>query len=246
MKKPILILGATSAMARAAAIIWAKRGHDLFLASRDKNEVERIAADLTIRYEVTVKHAAFSIENTSEHGAFINRAVQDMGDVFGVLLACGYLGDQAKAAHDFVEAERIIDVNYTGACSVLTHCANHLARQQSGFIAAISSVAGDRGRQSNYLYGSAKGGLSIYLEGLRNRLFAQKVHVLTIKPGFVDTSMTYGKPGMFLVASPEHVAEAIVKAVDKKKNVIYVPWFWRIIMSIICSIPECIFKRLKL
>ena len=246
MKKPILILGATSGMARAAAIIWAKRGHDLFLASRDKNELERIAADISIRYEVTVKHAPFSIENISQHEAFVAKAAQEMGDISGVLLACGYLGDQAKAVSDFAEAQRIIDVNYTGACSVLTHCANILSKQQSGFIAAISSVAGDRGRQSNYLYGSAKGGLSIFLDGLRNRLYSQKVHVLTIKPGFVDTSMTYGRPGMFLVASPERVAEAIVRAADKRKNVIYVPWFWRIIMSIICSIPECLFKRLKL
>jgi short-subunit dehydrogenase len=246
MKQPILILGATSAIAKCAAAIWAQRGHSLFLASHDRAETERIALDLSIRYDVQTRFEAFDITDISSHEAFIIRVKQEMGGIFGMLLACGYLGDQAKAAADFSEAQRIIDVNYTGACSILSRCADMMVAQQYGFIAAISSVAGDRGRQSNYFYGSAKGALSIFLQGLRNRLQSQNIHVLTVKPGFVDTAMTYGRPGMFLVASPNRVAEAVVKGVDKQKNEIYVPWFWRLIMGIICAIPECLFKRLKL
>lgn len=246
MKKPILILGATSMIARMAAISWAKRGHDLFLASRDKQELERIAADIAIRYGVIVQHALFDIEAMDKHEEFIEKISRETGGIFGVLLACGYLGNQAKAIVDFAEAKKIIDVNYVGACSVLTHCANALANQSQGFIAAVSSVAADRGRQSNYVYGSAKAGLSVFMEGMRNRLHSHGVHVLTVKPGFVDTAMTYGRPGMFLVASPEAVGEAIVKAIDKRKNVVYIPWFWRLIMGVIRNIPECIFKRLKL
>ena len=116
----------------------------------------------------------------------------------------------------------------------------------NGFIIALSSVAGDRGRQSNYIYGSAKGGLSVFLQGLRNRLFHSGVRVITIKLGFVDTAMTFGLPNLFLVASPQEVGKKIVKAVNRGRNVVYIPWFWRLIMGIICSIPECVFKRLKL
>lgn len=246
MKKTILILGATSMIARMAAMSWAKRGYGLYLASRDQQEVERISADIAIRYDVAVYHAFFDIEQVERHERFIEKVVRETGGIFGVLLACGYLGNQAQAVVDASEMKKIIDVNYLGACSILTHCANALSRQNAGFIAGISSVAGDRGRQSNYVYGSAKAGLSVFLSGMRNRLYAQGIHVLTIKPGFVDTAMTYGRPGMFLVADPEQIGEAIVKAVDRRKDVLYVPWYWRAIMSIIKSIPECIFKRLKL
>lgn len=246
MKKPILVLGATSALARAAAASWAKRGHDLYLASKDRGELERVSSDIALRFDVAVRHGVFDIEDFSQHEVFVERAFREMGEVCGVFLACGYLGDQSKAIGDFAEAKKIIDVNYTGACSMLSHCANALSKQRKGFIAAVSSVAGDRGRQSNYFYGSAKGGLNVFLEGLRNRLYSQGVHVLTIKPGFIDTAMTYGKAGMFLVASPERISESIVKAVEKRKNVVYAPWFWRVIMGIIRSVPECIFKRLKL
>lgn len=225
---------------------WAQRGHDLYLAARDKGELERIAADLTIRYDVSVRFASFDCEEVLQHEAFVDKVTKEAGNLHGVFFACGYLGDQAKAIGDFSEAKKILGVNFIGASSVLTHCANVLAKQQMGFIAVLSSVAGDRGRQSNYVYGSAKGGLNVFLEGLRNRLFPHGVSVLTIKPGFVDTAMTYGRGGMFLIASPKDVAEAIIKAVDKKKNVIYVPWFWRLIMSVIRNIPECLFKRLKL
>lgn len=246
MKNPILIIGATSSLARAAACIWAKRGHSIFLASRERSELERLSSDIKIRYDVTVRYATFNIEDFNSHQNFLKGVIQEMGGLYGVLLVSGYLGDQAIAIGDFKEAKAIIDINYTGACSILSHCANALFEKREGFIAAVSSVAGDRGRQSNYIYGSAKGGLNIFLQGLRNRLSPQNITVLTVKPGFMDTAMTYGRQGMFLIASPQKVGKAIVEAVDSRKNVIYVPWFWRLIMMIICAIPESLFKRLKL
>ncbi len=142
--------------------------------------------------------------------------------------------------------KRIIDSNFTGAASILSHCANHFESMKSGFIIGISSVAGDRGRQSNYVYGAAKGALSLYLQGLRNRLYPGGVRVITIKPGFVDTAMTYGLPGLFLVASPQYMGNRIVAALGKSADVVYLPWFWRYIMLIIKLIPEPIFKRMKL
>jgi short-subunit dehydrogenase len=157
----------------------------------------------------------------------------------------GYLGDQAKGQCDGEEARRILETNFTGCVSALNILANHFEPRRAGFICAISSVAGDRGRQSNYLYGAAKAGLSAYLQGLRNRLFHAHVKVLTVKPGFVDTHMTYGRSGLFLVASPESVAKGIFRAIVKGKDVVYLPWFWRPIMLVVRSIPEGIFKRLR-
>jgi len=156
------------------------------------------------------------------------------------------LGDQAKAQVIWDEARLILETNFTGCVSALNILANHFELKRTGFICAITSVAGDRGRQSNYHYGAAKAGLSVYLQGLRNRLFPAGVNVITVKPGFVDTRMTYGRPGLFLLASPESVAQGIFRAIVKGKSVVYLPWFWRPIMLIVRSIPETIFKRLKM
>jgi short-subunit dehydrogenase len=161
------------------------------------------------------------------------------------VLAFGYLGDQ-QAARDFSAGAKVIASNFTGAVSILGYCANYLEQLHRGFIIGISSVAGDRGRQSNYVYGAAKGALSLYLQGLRNRLHPGGVRVITIKPGFVDTAMTYGLPGLFLVASPQNIGERIVAALGKSADVVYLPWFWRYIMLIIKHVPEAIFKRMKM
>lgn len=241
----VLILGATSAMARGAAAAFARRGHALYLAARDVGELERIAADLGIRYGVTVKFGAFDAEAHDTHCAFFERVVQEMGGLEGVVLASGYMGD-SLAARNFDVGARVIAVNFTGAASILSHCADYFENMRRGFIIGISSVAGDRGRQSNYVYGASKGALSLLLQGLRNRLFPAGVRVITVKPGFVDTAMTYGLPGLFLVASPADVGERIVRALQGHADVVYVPWFWRYIMLIIKSIPEVVFKRLKL
>ena len=245
MSEAVLILGATSAIARATAAAFAVRGAALYLASRDLDELRRIAADLRLRHGVEVRYGLFDAEATGTHEAFLQTVIEEMPDLSGVVLAFGYLGDQ-QAARDFSVGAKVIASNFTGAASILSHCANYFEPLKRGFIIGISSVAGDRGRQSNYVYGAAKGALSLYLQGLRNRLFASGVRVITIKPGFVDTAMTFGLPGMFLVASPQTVGERIVRALDKSADVVYLPWFWRYIMLIIKHIPEPIFKRLKL
>jgi short-subunit dehydrogenase len=153
---------------------------------------------------------------------------------------------QSEAQNDLKTARQAIDVNFTSVVSLLTFVANDFEARRHGFICVFSSVAGDRGRQSNYVYGSAKAALSAFLGGLRNRLFKSGVHVTTVKPGFVDTAMTWGLPGMFLVASPEAVAEDTFRAVSHGRSQIYTPFFWRYIMLIIKSVPEFVFKRMKM
>lgn len=245
MNKSVLILGATSAIASGTAAAFAAQGYGLYLASRDKEELRRIAADLRLRYGVKVSYGLFDAEATQSHGDFLQSVIGEMKELSGVVLAFGYLGDQI-AARDFSVGAKIIAINFTGAASILGHCADYFEPLQRGFIIGISSVAGDRGRQSNYVYGAAKGALSLYLQGLRNRLYPSGVRVITVKPGFVDTAMTYGLPGLFLVASPQSIGERIARAPGKSADVLYLPWFWRYIMLIIKHIPEPIFKRLKL
>ncbi|HET9113117.1 MAG TPA: SDR family oxidoreductase [Burkholderiales bacterium] len=246
MRKIVLILGATSAIARAAAAEFAEQGFDLYLAGRDAEELTRIAADLTIRYRVKAGWGIFAAESLSDHARFFAQVISSMGEIDGVVLAMGYLGDQS-AARDFdAGGAEVILVNFTAAASILSHCVNYLEARRQGFIIGIGSVAGDRGRQSNYTYGAAKGGLALYLQGLRNRLYASGVRVITVKPGFVDTAMTYGMPGLFLVASPQYVGKRIVSALHKSADVIYVPGFWRYLMLVIKLIPETVFKRMKL
>jgi short-subunit dehydrogenase len=243
---PVLILGASSSIARAAAYAFAAKGHTLYLAGRDMLDLERLAADIKVRYQVDACFGYFDAADFDTHASFLQKVVEEMQGLKGVLAAFGEFKDQQKAITDFSYAKKIIDINFTGMCSILTACGNYLGRQGDGFIIAISSVAGDRGRQSNYIYGAAKAGLNAFLEGLRNRLYHAGVRVITIKPGFVDTAMTYGLPNLFLVASPQEVGEKIVRTLNRSRDVIYIPWFWRDIMRIIRAIPEPLFKRLKL
>jgi NAD(P)-dependent dehydrogenase (short-subunit alcohol dehydrogenase family) len=240
------VLGATSAIARGTAAALARRGYPLYLGGRDESELVRIAADLNIRYQAEVRYGAVDASDYATHRLFLEGVVETMGGLEGVVWTIGYLGDAMVARTQFQEAERVIVVNFTSAVSLLSECANYLEGKGSGFIIGLSSVAGDRGRQSNYHYGAAKGGLNLFLQGLRNRLFPAGVRVLTVKPGFVDTAMTFGLPGLFLVASPRKVGERIVAALERPRDVIYVPGFWRYIMFVIRAIPESLFKRLKL
>jgi len=245
MSGNVLILGATSAIARGTAAAFAARGDDLYLASRDLDELKRIAADLQVRYGVKVLCGKFDATATETHTAFFLSVIKETQALSGVVLAFGMLGDQ-QAARDFNTAEKIIASNFTGAVSILSLCANYFEPFKRGFIIGISSVAGDRGRQSNYVYGAAKGALSLYLQGLRNRLQPSSVRVITIKPGFVDTAMTFGLPGMFMVASPQTIGKQIVRSLGKSADIVYLPGFWRFIMLIIKHIPEFIFKRMKM
>ncbi len=248
-KPCVLILGGASAMLRATAIEFARKGYNLILADREEVETRLVAADITIRYNVAAVARPFEGLDYASHPAFFDDCVKSAGGkLAGVVLGYGYLGDQKKAEADFAEARRIVEINYTSAVSMLGLAANHFETHKEGFIVAVSSVAGDRGRQSNYLYGSAKGALSLFLQGMRNRLAPLGVTVLTVKPGFVDTAMTYGmfKPNHPLVATPAKIGKDIVRAVETRRDVIYTPWFWAIIMLIIRTIPERNNKKLKL
>jgi decaprenylphospho-beta-D-erythro-pentofuranosid-2-ulose 2-reductase len=240
----VLILGATSDIAVALAAKFASEEYMVTLAGRDEQRLVVIAADLEIRYSTTVSIVMFDALNFKSHEQFY-KALPHRPDI--VVCVFGMLGDQFKAQADWKECAMILDSNYTGAVSILNVVANDFEARKSGVIAGISSVAGDRGRQSNYFYGSAKAGFTAYLSGMRNRLCRSNVHVLTVKPGFMKTKMIEGMktPGP-LTASPEVVAKTIYKAIISRKNTIYVLSVWRLIMAIICMIPESIFKKLKL
>ncbi|MCH8979082.1 MAG: SDR family oxidoreductase [Armatimonadetes bacterium] len=245
MSGPVLVLGATSAIARAVANELAANGNDIYLAGRDLPELWRIASDIEIRYQVESFVGVFDAEDPKSHAVFISNAVRRAGAFGGAVLAFGYLGDQDAVESEPQRAQAVIARNYSGAVSILLHLANHFEDTRVGFIVGISSVAGDRGRVTNYVYGSAKAGLTTFLQGLRCRLAKVGVPVLTVKPGFVDTAMTFGKEGMFLVADPETVAAEIVRAINGRKDVIYVPGLWKWIMLVVRSIPERVFKKLK-
>lgn len=242
--KWLLILGAKSDMAKSLAHALAKQGFHLYLAARNCEELEHDSQDLAVRYGIQAKTVEYDALDFSSHARMYDRLEVKPE---GVVYVTGYLGDQRKAEHDFAEARRILDTNFTGAVSILNYIAQDFARKNSGFIIGISSVAGDRGRQSNYLYGSAKAGFSAYLSGLRNRMCRSNVMVITVKPGFVMTKMTeHLNLPKLLTAQPDEVAEDIVRAWKKNKNVIYTRWYWRYIMAIIKNIPENIFKKLSL
>ena len=242
----ILILGATSPIARALAERYAEEGHPIALAARAKGEAERIAKDLAIRHGVETLALAFDALAYDTHAAVVDQTVSALGPIDVALIAFGDMGDQEDSEHSFEAARHIIDVNYTGAVSVCEALAKTMSARERGCIVGIASVAGDRGRKSNYFYGSAKGAFALYLQGLRNRLFASNVHVVTVKPGFVDTRMTFGMETKIPIAAPDDVAKAIVHAVEYRSNVLYFPHFWAGIMGVIKAIPEELFKRLSL
>lgn len=240
----ILILGATSDIAKAVSHHYAREKHQLLLAGRKWEELEKEAKDLEIRYGIHPSIHPFEATETHTHHSFYHNLPHkpDM-----VLLAFGHLGDQKELEKDWEQASHTLSVNFIGACSVLHHIANDFEERKEGRIVGISSVAGERGRASNYYYGSAKAGFTSFLSGLRNRLSDKGVHVLSVKPGFVSTRMITGmNPPPILTAETQEVAKRIAKAVEKKKNVIYVRGIWRWIMLIIRNIPEPIFKKMSL
>jgi decaprenylphospho-beta-D-erythro-pentofuranosid-2-ulose 2-reductase len=241
----ILILGSTSPIARALASRFALDGAELYLAARDSAEAARIAGDLSLRTGVTTHSGRFDAADFASHAAFIREVVAALGGLDGVVLCFGTLGDEDSAQTDSAAAIATVHQNFTGAISMLTIAARHLEMQGAGFLIVIGSVAGDRGRARNYVYGSAKGALALFTQGLRGRLAKSGVHVMTVKLGTVDTRMTYGREGAMLTVSPERAADAIFNAWRRKAEVVYVPWFWRIIMGVLKVVPEKQFKRVS-
>jgi len=242
----ILIIGATSAIAEACAKRFAAQGHSLFLLARNTERLESLAQDLRVRGAKAVHCATFEASALDSHQALLEQVKTELNGLDRVLIAHGTLSDQQTCEQSVELTLQELQTNALSVIALLTRLADHFEEQRHGCIAVISSVAGDRGRQSNYIYGTAKGALSIFLQGLRNRLQKSDVQVLTIKPGFVDTPMTASFPKGPLWASPEKVALDIDKAIEKKKDVLYTPGFWMLIMFVIRSVPETLFKRLSL
>ncbi len=245
-KKKILVLGATSGIAEATCRIWAGQRASLFLVGRNAPRLEVVAADLRVRGAAEVFTAVVDLDDTAKHPELLAHAVNTLAGLDVAYLAHGVLGDQAAGEQDFAVAEQILHTNLISAVSLLTWLANFCAQRRSGVLAVISSVAGDRGRKSNYLYGASKAGLSAFLGGLRNRVDREGVTVLNIKPGPVKTAMTINMPGSHKFADVNKVAATIVKAIEAKQDTLYVPFQWQPIMFVIRHIPERVFKKLNL
>lgn len=240
----LLVLGANSDIAVATTRRFAKEGWNVHLASRDMNNLSKEAVNLRLRHEVQVKEVFFDATDFNSHSQFYSELEPKP---LGVIVTFGFLANQSEAQKDFSVARKIVESNYLGAVSILEVIAQDFERKGSGFIVGVSSVAGDRGRASNYIYGSAKAGFSAYLSGLRHRLSKAGVHVMTVKPGFVATKMTAGMElPKKLLATPQEIAEAIYQGVVAKRNTIYAKKIWRMIMLIIRHIPETIFKKSNL
>ena len=244
--RKVLVVGATSAIAQETMKLFAGDGDSLFLVGRDQKKLEAVADDLRVRGSQRVEVLPFDLNNFDGHQRMLLAATESLGNIDTVLVAHGTLPDQPLCQTSSDETLRALQTNCLSAILLLTHIANQFERQRNGTIAVISSVAGDRGRQSNYVYGTAKAAITIFLQGLRNRLHPVGVHVLTVKPGFVDTPMTADFTKGLLWTRPETVGRKIYRAIERQRNVVYIPWFWRWIMLIIKSVPEVLFKKLKL
>lgn len=242
----IMIVGATSAIAQETARFFAGDGASFFLVARDPDKLQTLSDDLSVRGAKQVTTFALDVNDFERHEDCIQTAIQSLDGLDAVLIAHGTLTDQQKAQTDLDYALQEIKTNALSVIALLTPLANYFEEQRRGSIAVISSVAGDRGRASNYVYGAAKATVNAFVAGLRGRLAKAGVHVLTVKPGFVDTPMTADLKKNALYASPVVVGEAIYKAMLQRRDVLYTPWYWMLIMMIIRNIPARIFKRLNL
>lgn len=245
MNRTWIIVGATSAMARAFARKVAEDGAHVLLAGRDMADMKRTKMDCQLRGAPSAFAVMFDARKPGTFDEIAMKASVQDGEI-NVAVFVGSMPEQSDIDDDPVLIDGTIQDSFTGPARLLHRLAPILESRGCGTVIGVGSVAGDRGRLSNYVYGSAKAGFHTYLAGLRNRLGRSGVHVVTVKPGFVDTAMTWGLDGMFLVASPEKVADDLMRAVNKKRNTIYTPFFWRYIMLIIMHVPEFIFKKLKI
>lgn len=237
----VLIIGAKSDIAKSLAEVYAKNNYNLYLAGRNIGEIEEFSNTLKEKNNIEIKLKEFDVVKFNLHEEFYKSLEEKP---FGVILVAGFYPEQKEAELNWEISLKSINVNYVGPISILNIAANEMEKNQKGFIVGVSSVSGDRGRQKNYIYGSSKAGLSTYLSGLRNRLFKKGIHVLTVKPGFVETKMTKGlNLSKKLTAQPSDVALDIFSAQQKKKDVLYTKWIWRFIMLIVKNIPEFIFKK---
>lgn len=241
----VLIIGATSAIAEACSRLWAERGDRLFLAGRNEARLTAIADDLRVRGAAGVDTATVNVDDIDMHAAVIAAAHDMMGGLDIALIAHGVLPDQERCNQDTGLTLRAFHTNATATIALMHRLALRFEAQGAGVLAVISSIAGDRGRAMNTVYGAAKSAITTYASALRQRLWRCGVHVLTIKPGFVDTPMTAGMRRNALFSTPHTVAWGIVRAIDRRRNVVYLPWFWRPVMAVIRLIPEVLFRRMR-
>ncbi|MGB0645737.1 MAG: SDR family NAD(P)-dependent oxidoreductase [Bradymonadia bacterium] len=240
----VAIFGATSILGQKLAHAYAQQGANVIVAGRDQDETTTIAADVRVRNDVRTWAFHFDAERVEEHPKLIGDIEAEAGPIDVAILVFGEMGADDKV-EDIENLKQIINVNYLGAASLCETLAARMIIRESGSIVGISSVAGDRGRQKNYHYGSAKGAFTLFLQGLRNRLHAHSVHVMTVRLGFVDTRLTYGQQSPLPSANPAKIADSIAKAQRRGAEDIYLPRFWRGIMGLIKSIPETYFKRMN-
>jgi len=240
------MLGATSAMAIATARKLATREASFYLVARSASKVEAVAKDLETRGATSVAVKVMDLDDTAAHLQMLAAAAETLGHIDLALIAHGVLGDQDQAQADYAVAEAILQTNFLSAVSLSTWLANYFEARHAGTLAVISSVAGDRGRKSNYVYGASKGALNIFLDGLRNRVDRHGVHVLCIRPGFVATPMTAHLPQNALFAQPNAIADGILKAIVKRKDNVYLPPIWAPIMFMVRSIPQSVFKKMNM
>jgi short-subunit dehydrogenase len=217
-----------------------------FLVARDPVKLDSVARDLMTRGAGSVAVHAADLDDTRQHIAMLEDVAASLGGIDLALMAHGVLGSQEDAQADYAAASAVLTTNFLSPVSLITWLANYFEAAKDGTLAVISSVAGDRGRKSNYVYGASKGGLNVFLDGVRNRIDRAGVQVLTIRPGFVATPMTAHLPRGPLFASPADVARRILQAIRRRKDVAYVPWFWSPIMFAIRAVPEAVFKNLDL
>jgi short-subunit dehydrogenase len=216
------------------------------LVARNADRLTAVAQDLLTRGALAVDTWVMDLDDTTAHAEMLASTAQRLGRIDLALIAHGVLGDQHAAEADFEVAAAILHTNFIATVSLVTWLGNYLQAQRGGTLAVISSVAGDRGRKSNYVYGASKGALNLFLEGLRNRIDRDGVNVLTIKPGFVATPMTAHVPHNALFASPGQIARGIVNAVHRRRDVVYLPWFWYWIMLLVRAIPNRLFKKMNM
>jgi short-subunit dehydrogenase len=226
--------------------LLARDGDRLFLVALEADRLEFVARDLEIRSGQEIGRLAADLNDFASHATILDEARRALDGLDTVLVAYGVLGDQERCQGSYAEADLVLRTNFLSAVSLLTLVAQAFETQGEGTIVAITSVAADRGRQSNYVYGASKAGLDVYLQGLRNRMFPLGVRVVTAKPGMVDTPMTAHMEKGLLFSAPETIARGIHRAMRRRSDVVYLPWFWRVIMGVIRLIPEPVFKRMRL
>jgi len=244
--KRVLIFGATSAIAQEAAKKFAASGASLFLVGRNEAKLDAVKQDLQVRGAASVEALTLDLVDIDEHRGALRTATDRLGGLDGVLIAHGTLPDQQVCERSVEETMRVFQINCLSVISLLTLVADHFEAQRRGCIAVISSVAGDRGRKSNYVYGATKGALNVFLQGMRNRLYRSGVSVVTVKPGLVDSPMTTHLPKNPLFAASSTIGEGIYRAMVRGGDEVYLPGYWRAIMAVVRGIPERIFKRMNL